>query len=296
MQYLYSVTIKGKGKTGTALRYAWGKPRMIEQFVTERRYLSGFDGCSCMHNYVSLIYNVCNRSIVRRIKGDKVMKKIITIVLFQFFIIFLILSSGCKSNSTESSYSDELPADTTHYSPYTRKPNIYIYPVKTCSLSVKIEFPLGGTIIKSIPYYENGWDVSVTPSGRINNEYDYLFYESINPEKYQYSKGWIIRRDSLSIFFSNSLLEAGFNNHEKNDFIEYWIPRLIEYPYYIIYPELLEDIDKVIQLKFSVQPDKVLRLFYVIKGTEYPNLKLYAPIIPKFERSGFVVTEWGVVM
>ncbi len=221
------------------------------------------------------------------------MKKIITIVFLQFFMILLILPSGCKSNSTEPSYSD---ADTTHYPPYTRKPNIYVYPVRTCSLSVKIEFPLGGTIIKSIPYYGNGWDISVTPSGRINNEYDYLFYESINPDKYQYSKGWIINRDSLSVFFSNSLIQAGFNSNEKNDFIEYWIPRLIEYPYYIIYPELSEDIDKVIQLKFSVKPDKVLRLFYVIKGTEDANLKLDAPILPKFERSGFVVTEWGVVM
>ena len=224
------------------------------------------------------------------------MKKIITIILSQFIVILLILPTGCKSNSTEPSYSDELPADTTNYPPHTRKPNIYIYPVKTCSLSVKIEFPLGGTIIKSIPYYENGWNVSVTPSGRINNEYDYLFYESINPDKYQYSKGWIISKDSLSIFFSNNLLEAGFNNDEKNDFIEYWISKLIKYPYYIIYPELLEDIDKVIQLKFSVQPDKVLRLFYVIKGTEDPNIKLDTPIIPKFERSGFVITEWGVVM
>jgi hypothetical protein len=224
------------------------------------------------------------------------MKKIITIVLLQLFVILLILPPGCKSNSTEPSYSHDLVTDTTHYPPHTRKPNIYIYPLITCSLSVQIEFPLGGAIIKSIPHYENGWNIIVTPSGRINNEYDYLFYESINPDKYQYSEGWIISRDSLSIFFENNLLEAGFNIHEKNDFLEYWIPRLNEYPYYIIYPELSEYIDRVIQLKFSIKPDKILRLFYVIKGTEKANLKLNTPVLPGFERSGFVVAEWGVVM
>jgi hypothetical protein len=226
------------------------------------------------------------------------MKNIITIILLQSLLVFLILFAGCKSNPTEPSHLYEFEVDSTynHYPPHARKPNIYIYPVSTCSLSVKIEFPLGGTIIKSIPYYGNGWNISVSPTGKINNEYGYLFYECTNPDKYQYSKGWIINRDSLSIFFSNSMLQTGFNSQEINDFIEYWIPRLLEYPYYIIYPELSEDIDKVIQLKFSIKPDKVLRLFYVIKGTEGPNKKLDTPMLPKFERSGFVVTEWGVVM
>ena len=225
------------------------------------------------------------------------MKRILFIILFYFSILLLILLTGCKEHSTEPSNSnDSLNSDTTHYPPYTRKPNIYIYPPSKCSLSVKLEFPLGGTIIKSIPQYDEGWEISVEPSGKINNKYDYLYYECVNPDAYQHTFGWVVNRDSLSTFFSNNLLDAGFNVNEKNDFINYWIPRLTEHQYFIIYPQFSDDIDKVIRLKFSITPDKILRLFYSIKGTDSPNVNLKIPIIPKFERTGFVVAEWGVFM
>jgi len=216
--------------------------------------------------------------------------------LFVFLTIFVItiifaFSSGCKKQSTEP-----LDSDTTHYPPYTRKPNIYIYPTSRCSLSVKLEFPSGGTIIKSIPQYLDGWYIKVDPTGKINDEYDYLFYECVNPDLYQHTAGWLVSRDSLSTFFSSNLLKSGFNVREKNDFIEYWIPKLVEYPYYIIYPQFSEDIEKIIRLKFSIVPDNVFRLFYAIKGTYSPNINLQVPVSPKFERNGFVVVEWGVVM
>ena len=219
------------------------------------------------------------------------MKKIFVFISLCFIVLLLAFSSGCKKTSTEPSDSD-----TTHYPPYTRKPNIYIYPTSTCSLSVKLEFPSGGTIIKSIPQYMDGWYIKVDPTGKINDKYDYLFYECANPDLYQHTSGWIVSRDSLLTFFSSNLLKAGFNVREKNDFIEYWIPRLVEYPYYLIYPQFSEDIDKVIRLKFSIVPDNVLRLFYAIQGTTVPNINLKVPIIPKYERKGFVVVEWGVVM
>ncbi len=225
------------------------------------------------------------------------MKKIISIFLFHLFIILLMFPPGCKSNSTEpSEISDISSHDTTHFPVNTRKPNIYIYPAALCSLSIKLEFPAGGTIIKSIPQYQNGWNITVNKSGRINNEYDYLFYECVNPDLYQHNTGWVVSKDSLLPFFSNNLIRAGFNDREKNDFIEYWIPRLTDYPYYIIYPQFSEDIEKIICLKFSIEPDKVLRLFYAIKGSNSSDIKLKTPEIPKFERSGFVVTEWGVVI
>jgi hypothetical protein len=113
---------------------------------------------------------------------------------------------------------------------------------------------------------------------------------------FQHTSGWIVSRDSLLTFFSGNLLKCGFNTREKNDFIEYWIPKLVEYPYYIIYPQFLSDIEKMIHLQISIKPDNVLRLFYAIKGTSIPNSDLKIPIIPQFVRDGFVVVEWGVVM
>jgi len=176
------------------------------------------------------------------------------------------------------------------------KPNIYLYPQTTRNLSVALEFPLGGSVLQSIPLYSGGWNVSVEPSGKIDRQYDYLFYESKNPDTFQYTSGWIVSRDTLTSFFSNNLLLAGFSQREKSDFIEYWIPRLAEYPYYIIYPQFADEIGKVIRLKISEQPDNILRLFYVIQGTNNSGKILPAPPIPQFARNGFVVTEWGVIL
>jgi hypothetical protein len=180
--------------------------------------------------------------------------------------------------------------------PVVRKPNIYLYPKITSNLSVTLDFPMGGAILHSIPLYSGGWNISVEPSGKIDQKYDYLFYESSNPDAYQYSSGWIVSRDTLTSFFSNNLLLAGFNPREKDDFIEYWIPKLREYQYYVIYPQFADEIEKVIRLKISKQPDNILRLFYVIQGTNIPGKTLSTPKIPRFERNGFIVAEWGVIL
>jgi hypothetical protein len=177
-----------------------------------------------------------------------------------------------------------------------RKPNIYLYPKTTRNLSVALEFPLGGSVLQSIPLYSGGWNVSVEPSGKIDRQYDYLFYESKNPDTFQYTSGWVVGKDTLASFFSNNLLLAGFSQREKSDFIEYWIPRLVGYPYYIIYPQFADEIGKVIRLKISEQPDNMLRLFYVIQGTNDSGKMLPTASIPQFERNGFVVTEWGVIL
>ncbi|MCF8296843.1 MAG: hypothetical protein K9H48_15790 [Melioribacteraceae bacterium] len=220
------------------------------------------------------------------------MKKIFvqfTIIIIAGFIISL---AGCK-NSTEPE--ESVSADSTGGS-VVRKPNIYLYPTNICSITVKLEFPLGGRIIESEPYYNNGWAVTVNTTGKINDEYDYLYYEAVCPEVYQYHSGWIVSKDSLSEFFSHNLSITGFNETEKKDFIEYWIPRFSDYEYYIIYPQYSHVIDKIIRLNFSIIPDNILRLFYVIKGTDNNQNELSTPIIPSFSRNGFVVTEWGVII
>jgi hypothetical protein len=177
-----------------------------------------------------------------------------------------------------------------------KKPNIYLYPNAACSLSVSLDFPNGGSVLQSLPTYANGWNVFAEPSGKINGQYDYLFYESKNPDLYQYDAGWIVARDTLSSFFTRTLLAAGFLQNEKNDFIDYWIPRLIDFPYYIIYPQQRNDIDKTIRLRISPSPDKQLRMFFVIRGSSSPNDALLSPNIPECERTGFVAAEWGVIL
>lgn len=219
-------------------------------------------------------------------------KTILSLIGSQIILTGILLISSpfhsCKPDETE--------CDTCGIIAY--KPNIYLYPTENSRISVNLKFPNGGKIITSIPDYGSGWVVDVDTSGIINNNYEFLFYESEQPDVWQTNEGWVIKRSELEAFFTNNMLENGFNRREINDFINYWIPRLANSEYYEIYPQKSEIIETVLKLDISKTPDSVLRMFYIIKGVNNDsNSKINIPMEnTQFKRSGFCVTEWGVVL
>lgn len=217
------------------------------------------------------------------------------IKLFGFpLLIVAILTSLTPFQSCDPD-DDDNECDTCYT---VKKPNIYIYPTENIQLTVKLDFPTGGKIVTSIPEYGTGWNVSVDTNGLIDNYYTFLFYESKVPNIWQNSSGWIIKRVDLELFFKENMTIYGFYGNEIQDFIEYWIPKFNDFEYYYIYPQTLELIEDVIKLNFSKEPDNILRLFYVVKGfNEQPNYQLIEPKIEtRFERNGFFITEWGVII
>lgn len=198
--------------------------------------------------------------------------------------VTLIAFDGNKSDTITKPIYDDI---------MVYKPNIYIYPLFKLRLCVQLSFPMGGNVVESIPEYENGWCVSVDINGRINDQYNYLFYESKQPNLFQYEKGWCIGRGNLKAFFENNMGLYNFSTSEIKDFVDYWMPLLTEDNFYCIYPQTNEIIDKIIQLDFSIQPNRIHRLFYGIAGTNKFKA-LNEPIIKPFDRSGFYVVEWGV--
>ena len=90
--------------------------------------------------------------------------------------------------------------------------------------------------------------------------------------------------------------EYGFGEKEITDFIDYWIPRLTESEYYIIYPQDKNIINSVVDLSVSIEPDNILRLFYVIKETNTELIEINSPEIENFNKEGFYITEWGVIL
>lgn len=219
------------------------------------------------------------------------MKKIS--LLFIVWFLFGLLP-GCENKSPGTTAFEE-PDTSFNGWPVLRKPNIYIYPDKKIELHVALNFPNGGSIINSEPRYCDGWDIHVDENGLINGKYKYLFYECRVPDLFQYQSGWFIPKDSLTHFFKENLEKSGFVKNEIQDFLDYWIPRLISYPYYFIYPQFSIYLNTIVELNFSKPTDNVLRLFYVIKGTDKREAPIQAPIITHFCRKGFVVVEWGVV-
>ena len=220
------------------------------------------------------------------------MKAIKFLVLFFVAITYLITVStlqGCKKDNSDI----DAECDTCIVA---YKPNIYLYPIEKTQLKVNLKFPKGGKVIKSIPKYGEEWNVYVETNGLINDSYSYLFYESSQPDIWQREYGWTIKVDELDLFFRNNLTNYGFKDNEIEDFIDYWIPRLKENDYYSIYPQTKSIINKVIELNISKKPDNLLRLFYFVEGQISPEIKLKKPIINHFEREGFFVTEWGVIL
>jgi hypothetical protein len=124
-----------------------------------------------------------------------------------------------------------------------------------------------------------------------------LFYESSQPDVWQQNQGWVVEKNLLEKFFTENLAEYGFAGREIQDFTDYWIPLLNSSEYYTIYPQTQELIESVIELDVSQEPDNLLRLFYLIQETDSIRENITEPQIDhSFERDGFFITEWGVVL
>lgn len=213
------------------------------------------------------------------------------ILLLASYLFAGIFFQACKPDDCEE---QEEVCDTCSM---VYKPNIYIYPEAETVVNVTLEFPQGGKVVTSIPEYESGWNVLVSSEGIIDNEFQFLFYESSQPDVWQMEKGWCIASENLKDFFEKNLSDYGFLGREIKDFTDYWIPRLQLADYYSIYPQTKTIIDQVILLNVTNEPDNLLRLFYVIKeSTSDISDELVEPQQETFTRTGFVVTEWGVVL
>ena len=173
------------------------------------------------------------------------------------------------------------------------KPNIYLYPEVPCSVTVILN--PDGRIIASEPTYENAWVVFASQDGTIKNTQGYLFYEAKINRIDLKNKGWCIKKDEIASFFFSVLSSYGFNRRESNDFVLYWKDHLPSSRYYIIYPIVNEEVDKVFPLTVYPHPDAVLRVWFLIESSENP-LSLKAPTVFTLKRNGFVVTEWGVIL
>ncbi|MFC1543125.1 hypothetical protein ACFL4K_01140 [Candidatus Neomarinimicrobiota bacterium] len=233
-------------------------------------------------------------------KVFKIFRKNVRILLSYCFIpcTILLFFNGCERNPFFSEPEKELVELLVNGEPpvIVRKPNIYIYPESDLYLSVRIELPLGGEITQSDPEYRDGWEVFVDTEGIIDHQYSCLFYECDVPDVFQRTEGWIVKQKDLTEFFQGNMEEYGFIEGEIQDFLEYWIPVLDANSYYEIFPQRKEILNQVVRLEFSHQPESILRLFYLINGTDNPAYELTTLETTGFTRQGFTVVEWGGIL
>lgn len=212
--------------------------------------------------------------------------------IFLLLFIALFLSLECtRDKSTITGFETQNPPDTV----LVRKPNIYIYPEEKIDLKIEISFPFGGKIITSEPTYtSSGWNITIDTTGLINNAYQYLFYECEIPNHFQTHEGWKVTQGNLEKFFNESLDKFGLNEKEIHDFVEYWVPKLTDFEYYLIFPQNREIINQLINLNFSKEPQNLQRIFYLFKGIDKDTgVNINPPQYTSVNRNGYTIIEWG---
>ncbi len=173
------------------------------------------------------------------------------------------------------------------------KPNIYVYPTEPCEVEVRV-IP-NGKITKADPPYEDGWRISAFPDGRLEGTPGYLFYEaSLNLYDLP-DRGWCVEAGDVMEFFAGVLRMYGFNTKEISDFVDWWDGRLPNAKYYVIYPLVNEDLDRICPLEVTPSPRNMLRVWFIIKPVgEFEEIS--PPRVVSARRDGFFVAEWGVIL
>ncbi len=174
------------------------------------------------------------------------------------------------------------------------KPVIYLYPEKKTEVLVKLDF--AGDLTVTYPAYNDGWNVIASPDGSLVNladgrEYSYLFWEGVSDYEYSMEQGFVVKGADTAAFLQEKLALLGLTPREYNEFIVYWLPRMLDNPYNLITFQF-EDYAENARLMIEPAPDSVLRVFMTFTALETP-IEIPEQTLPTFERHGFTVVEWG---
>lgn len=185
---------------------------------------------------------------------------------------------------------------TVYFEAYVDKPVIYLYPEEETDVHVELEL-IGSDLSTTYPRYNNGWDVTAYPDGRLLNKADgthhrYLFWDSENSRiRFDLSKGFCVAGSDTESFLREKLTYMGLTEDEMNEFIVYWLPRMEHNAYNLItfQGEAYTDSAK---LDITPQPDSLCRIFMVYTPLD-EAVEIEPQQLETFERKGFAVVEWG---
>ena len=173
------------------------------------------------------------------------------------------------------------------------KPVIYLYPEKEMPVTVKLDYD--GVLTSTYPAYHDGWRVTAAPDGTLTDaqgqQYNYLYWEGLSEQEYDFSRGFCIRGEDTTAFLETALAQLGLNRREANESIIYWLPQMEGNPYNLISFQT-DAYTAHAALTVTPQPDSMLRVFMAWKPLRAP-VELPAQELPAFSRSGFTVIEWG---
>lgn len=178
----------------------------------------------------------------------------------------------------------------------TCKPVIYLYPETKTEVSVKLDFE--GEHPFLYPEYNDGWKCAANPNGDLEidgDSYNYLFWEAHQPDHLSTTDlktGFVVEGKNAISFLKEKLTLAGLNSEEQADFITFWGPLLMKNTSNFVRFEFNDACDKFTELNISPQPDNVYRIYIFFSPIDGP-MKTVDQDIPRMNRDGFTVIEWG---
>lgn len=179
-----------------------------------------------------------------------------------------------------------------------KKPVIYLYPEKQTDISLKFNF--NGKVLTTFPKYDDGWEVTSYPDGKIFDKKTKRFYNSLfwdgqrnfDHNDLQYQEGFMVERKQLTSFLIEKLEIIGLNNNETNDFVQYWLPILEQNEFNFIHFKTNDEYNKISKNIIHPKPETSIRImmeFYKI-NTPYSVIEQK---LTRTKRKGFTLVEWG---
>ena len=219
-------------------------------------------------------------------KRNKIIRTILIIIVAIIGLLYYSLRYGMLG---------EWIKETNPYN-WADKPIIYLYPEQEQLVEVKLLKEQNITV--SYPKYNNSWQVIAKPNGdlkdiKTNRNLYGLYYEAKNNEsKINLEEGFCVKKENIVSFLEEKLSILGLNEREANEFIIYWLPRLEKKEYNYIRFASISEINKIIPLEVSPQPDTIIRVLMEFKGLN-KEIKVKEQELSKVNRNGFVLVEWG---
>jgi len=181
-----------------------------------------------------------------------------------------------------------------------KKPVIYLYPETPSLVELKVD-PVG-KLSFTYPEYREKWQVQADPSGELSindKKYNYLFWEAeqtFYPGDFNTAEGFFVSKEKTVEFLEEKLTAYGLKSKEQADFITFWGPELMKNKNNFVQFIFDDACTKFADLNISPKPDHVNRIYIVF--CQYDHLEyteVSDQIIPKMNRDGFSVLEWGGV-
>lgn len=174
------------------------------------------------------------------------------------------------------------------------KPVIYLYPTVTTDVNVKLGKK--ENLLVTYPKYEDGWNVKATPNGNLTDKngknYYALYWEGIDYKIDITDEGFVVKGEDTIEFLEEKLKLLGLNERESNEFIMFWLPKLQINEYNYIRFASSEEINEMMPLEVTPQPDSVIRVLMVTKPLD-KKIEVKEQKISTPKRDGFTVVEWG---